>query len=810
MTSITYLDFDLQIEHAEQGYRAQIVNSPIGQASQPFVLPFSDTELEKFLVLAGRPRSSVRSGMATDVAVARAFGGSLFEALFSNQLRDGLQGSLNEAERQGKGLRIRLRFNDAPELADIPWEYLYRADADRFLALSANTPLVRYLELPGLIHPLAVTPPLRVLVVFASPRDFPPLDLEAEWNRLHTALQVPESRGLVMLERLDHATVATVQTKLRQGEYHIFHFIGHGGFDAQTQDGMLMLEDPHGNGSRISSRDLGVLLHDSRTLRLVLLNACEGGRSGRKNLFDGVAQNLVRHGIPAVIAMQFPVTDRAAIILANTFYNAVVDNYSVDAALAEARKQLFMASDNLEWGTPVLYLRTPNGQIFDMAATAPPTPITKPVGSSPLSVSRLRPSQIRWLVLAVIALVLVTAGMLISHWLNPAFSPAPGATNTSLTNKATLAAPSATSNHQVAAATATLFPAVSFTFTATSENLPTATVAPTAKPSMLTVTLTPTALTVTPKAQPVATLTIPNEWRKVLLLDRHAGPVNRAIFSPDGKWIVTSGRDNTTRVWSAATGKQVTVFRDTNNKQISEFSPNSSLLVTIGTKVRLWQVGTWQPVDIQGTPFGKAYDLFSFVNDAVFSADGTQLAIVDHSQILVWAVGTWESTVQLQNPAIINAVAFRHDGTAIATALSDSTVRVWDLKSDDTLSVLRGHTSEISDVAFSPDGQLIVTAGSRDQTARIWDVATEQTLLVLNGHTSTVFTAVFSPDGKQILTASADRTAQLWDANTGVNLAILRSQGMLLSARFNSDGTRIITSGEDGTVSIWSKAAGNP
>ncbi len=150
MTSILYLDFDLQIECAEQGYRAQIGASPTGEASQSFTVPFSDAELEKFLVLAGRPRAPVRSGAATDVAAAQVFGGRLFETLFNHQIRDGLQSSLNEAERQGKGLRIRLRFNDAPELADIPWEYFYRADADRFLALSAKMPLVRYLELSSL------------------------------------------------------------------------------------------------------------------------------------------------------------------------------------------------------------------------------------------------------------------------------------------------------------------------------------------------------------------------------------------------------------------------------------------------------------------------------------------------------------------------------------------------------------------------------------------------------------------------------------------------------------------------------------
>jgi len=109
---------------------------------------------------------------------------------------------------------------------------------------------------------------------------------------------------------------------------------------------------------------LGTILHDHRSLRLVVLNACEGSRSSRSDPFAGVAQTLVQQGVPAVIAMQFEITDEAAITFAEEFYAATADGYPVDAALSASRKAIFAAGNDIEWGTPVLYLRAPNGQIF--------------------------------------------------------------------------------------------------------------------------------------------------------------------------------------------------------------------------------------------------------------------------------------------------------------------------------------------------------------------------------------------------------------------------------------------------------------
>jgi CHAT domain/Bacterial Ig-like domain (group 2) len=369
LAGMVYLDLDLLIQRAGEGYRAQVLSSPAGQAAANFTLPFSAIEIENLLLRAGRARRATRRIDSPEVAAAKNFGERLFAAAFDDDVRACLRSSLDEARRQGNGLRIRLHLAEAPELASLPWEYLYNPTLNRFFALSVETPIVRYLELPEVIRPLMITPPLRVLVMISSPDDYPRLDVEAEWNRLRDALKDLEQRGVVVLERLDQATLSTLQRRLRRGEYHIFHFIGHGGFEQQAQDGVLVMEDDRGRGHSVSGQQLGMLLHDHRAMRLAVLNACEGARASSTDPFSGTAQSLVQQGIPAVIAMQFEITDQAAIVFAHEIYGALADGYPVDAALSEARKAIFAEGNGLEWGTPVLYLRASDGLIFQVART---------------------------------------------------------------------------------------------------------------------------------------------------------------------------------------------------------------------------------------------------------------------------------------------------------------------------------------------------------------------------------------------------------------------------------------------------------
>ena len=106
------------------------------------------------------------------------------------------------------------------------------------------------------------------------------------------------------------------------------HFVGHGAF---SRVGVLILQDEQGHGWPVSGDELGTLLHDHRSLRLAFLNACEGARASEGDLFSGVAQSLVQQGIPAVVAMQFPISERAAGVLVHEFYASLSEGHPVDA-----------------------------------------------------------------------------------------------------------------------------------------------------------------------------------------------------------------------------------------------------------------------------------------------------------------------------------------------------------------------------------------------------------------------------------------------------------------------------------------------
>jgi tetratricopeptide (TPR) repeat protein len=367
MKHLRYIDFELKIEREGAHYNVRVLRSPMGEAASTFKLPFSEDKLELLVLKIGRIRSTTRRIHSSEMEAARELGGTLFDAVFCGEVRACLRSSLEDAIRQeGTGLRIKLRLQEVSELADLPWEFLLDPALDRFLAQSNRTPVVRYLELPEKIVPLAARLPLQVLVMISSPTDHVRLDVERERSLLQKALRPLSEQGKVRIKWLEKASLATLQRCLREGDYHVFHFIGHGGFDRKAEEGVLVLEDERGHGWHAGANRLGTILHDHRSLRLAVLNSCEGARNSSADPFSGVATTLIRQGIPAVVAMQFEISDDAAITFADEFYTALAEGFPVDAAMAEARKAIYAQPNDVEWGTPVLYMRSPDGVLFNI------------------------------------------------------------------------------------------------------------------------------------------------------------------------------------------------------------------------------------------------------------------------------------------------------------------------------------------------------------------------------------------------------------------------------------------------------------
>jgi len=370
MSGEACLDLDVLFSQAGADYQAMITRSPTGDGqSVTFSRLLSDLELENFVLKVGRFRSRTRRIEAAPVAAAKEVGGRLFDAVFAGATAECLRRCLDRAREQQAVLRIRLRLSGCPELADLPWELLYDRHDDWFLALSGRTPIVRYVQLPDPPRAIPVTLPLRVLVIRSEPADYPALDLAAEWEQVGDSLSELVDAGELTFTELAAPTLSELRRALLRDTFHVLHYMGHGGFDSQ-RGGVLLFTDRAGRGVPVTGADLGVMLHDHTSLRLAVLNACEAGRTDPADPFAGVADTLVRRGIPAVVAMQFEVSDDAAVEFAPALYGALAAGRSIDAAVAEARKAMYTVSP-LEWATPVLYLRAEDAHLFDITQRAP-------------------------------------------------------------------------------------------------------------------------------------------------------------------------------------------------------------------------------------------------------------------------------------------------------------------------------------------------------------------------------------------------------------------------------------------------------
>lgn len=294
----------------------------------------------------------------------RRVGLLLFDALFSGPVLGTYRASLGIAQQRDEPLRLVLRLAD-PKLAALPWEALFDPETKAYIC--RKEPLVRHVPAPYTPQPLKVTPPLRILGLIASPRGMPALDVTAEQGNLSRALAGPISEGLIHLEWLEQATWETVQEKLLSDHWHVLHFVGHGDYDLKTDQGLLALVGPGGQANLVGAEQLVDLLNQAQpTPRLVVLNSCSSGEEGTQDLFSGTAAALVHSGIGAVAAMQFTVSDPAAIAFAQGFYVAIAHGRSVDEATRSGRIGILQAPGTLEWVTPVLYVRGENTQLFQV------------------------------------------------------------------------------------------------------------------------------------------------------------------------------------------------------------------------------------------------------------------------------------------------------------------------------------------------------------------------------------------------------------------------------------------------------------
>jgi WD40 repeat protein len=248
-------------------------------------------------------------------------------------------------------------------------------------------------------------------------------------------------------------------------------------------------------------------------------------------------------------------------------------------------------------------------------------------------------------------------------------------------------------------------------------------------------------------------------------LEAHRKPLNKAIFSPDGRTIVTISQDKTAITWDASTGRRrnsITGHEGSINQVV--FSPNSELLLTASEdkNARLWSARTGR------TLFNlKGHDS---VHALGFSPD---------SQTVVTT------------------------GTIIVKKVESLAVILWDALTGQRKYTLSEHIGQADQVAFSPNSYLLLTGGV-DGSAILWNTATGRNLHTFRDHTDRISGVAFSRDGQSIITSSYDSTTLIWDAQTyEIRHRLKASSSKVIGLAMSPDGQSLLTTYEDGTVSLW-------
>lgn len=247
-------------------------------------------------------------------------------------------------------------------------------------------------------------------------------------------------------------------------------------------------------------------------------------------------------------------------------------------------------------------------------------------------------------------------------------------------------------------------------------------------------------------------------------LKGHHGQVWAVDSHPQSPYLVSSGEDQTVRLWNTQTGQCEQALQ--------------------GHSTRVWTVAM--------SPTGKQI--------ASGSGDRT---------VKLWDIGIGQcSHTCAGHDSRIWALAYAPDGKTVASGGCDRSIRIWDAQTGTCIKTLAGHQNWVLELDFHPQTAQLVSSGA-DGTLRFWDVQTGQLLNTWTVPTRLIWGVAFSPDGKYLATSSDDRLVRIWEVNQGICLQTLTGHtGWVWSVAFSADGQQVVSGSQDGTLRLWQVSTG--
>jgi hypothetical protein len=379
---ITELDVDGKVVYLGQVTHSPHDDSPPERLKVPFggeSFELVRLRLENAILAESGYRGAFES---PGEKVLHQFGSGMFDVLFRQnegirRLHDACKRDIDDGLYGGLRIKMEVVSND---LSTLPWEFMFDAApaGSGYLCLANTSPVLRHL---GDLRrpPHAAGRKIKVLAMRASPASLGPTNAVQEGEILDTLSTDPRVGARFQVSWVLGDRYENLVEHINRDQWDVFHFIGHGGFDetADASGGYVVMGDGKGGAEKVFAEDLARVLRLSRGLRLAVLNCCKGAQ-GNSSASPGAA--LARAGIPAVVAMQYPIRNPVAIEFTDVFYKALLNGKTVEHALTTARVQLRRGSQ-VEWGIPVLYSRAVAGEAIRFWSDAPDDPAAPPAAA---------------------------------------------------------------------------------------------------------------------------------------------------------------------------------------------------------------------------------------------------------------------------------------------------------------------------------------------------------------------------------------------------------------------------------------------